>query len=98
MCLFCASLREEPGAEDLVTSLHGGIVLDTLVDRPLNSTSRGAGPCKALGRVRLDIMSDAERVNWQETARVDAILRPCRLSMRSVKSGIRCWIGFIGEF
>ena len=70
--------------------------VDRLADRPRNATSEFAGPRAALRRLRLEDLNAQERATWRENARIDAILGSCRLSMPSVRSGIRSWITFIG--
>ena len=33
---------------------------------------------------------------WMEEARIDAIIGSCALSLKSVKSGTRCYMAFVG--
>ena len=42
-------------------------------------------------------MSVEERLTWAETARVGAILDSCKLSLKSVRSGVRCYQAYVGE-
>ena len=42
-------------------------------------------------------MTGIERRVWAETARISAILGGMKLSMRSFKSGLACYIAFVGE-
>ena len=42
-------------------------------------------------------MTGIERRVWAETARISAILGGMQLSMRSFKSGLACYIAFVGE-
>ena len=70
--------------------------IEILADRPRNTTAERAGPRAALKRLHLEDLSQRERAVWYENARVDAILSPCRLSLPSIRSGIRCWFAFIG--
>lgn len=71
-------------------------LIDDLEDRPRNVTAAHAGPRAALQRLDLSGLSRAGRDRWAESARVDAILGSCRLTMKSVRSGMKCWIAFIG--
>jgi hypothetical protein len=42
-------------------------------------------------------MSSSERCTWVETARVEAILGSMRLSMKSLRSGLACYVAFVGR-
>jgi len=65
-------------------------------DRPNNTHARERGPREAIESAGLETMSGAQREVWLEEARVDAILGACRLSMKSVRSGIKCYLAFAG--
>jgi hypothetical protein len=52
------------------------------------------GPRAALESLEIDGMSTAQRLAWMEQARVNAILGSCRLSLKSVQSGIRAFRAF----
>eukprot|EP00973_Karenia_brevis_P045692 6327655-Karenia_brevis.AAC.1 len=60
---------------------------------PRNFAADG-GPIKALKALRLGEMSILQRLEWLEQARLDAIFGSQRLSLASVKSGLRCYISF----
>lgn len=94
-CLCSAFFR---GPERVVAQLQAGNVAESLVKRQRTNNCESVGPRGALELVRLDQMTPAERASWKETARVDAILLPCSRSLPSMRSGVRCWIAFIGEF
>ena len=64
--------------------------------RPASTTAAGVGPRGALCKLDLGSMSERERQVWIEKARLDAILGGVRLSMASLKSGLRCYIAFVG--
>ena len=53
-----------------------------------------AGPMRAIDTVACSIVSESERLRWIEDARVEAIIGSCRLSVKSVVSGIRCFFAF----
>ena len=57
----------------------------------------GLGPKAATQRLELHGMDVREKQLWIEGARIDAIVGNCRLSLASVKSGIRCYIAFAGR-
>ena len=42
------------------------------------------------------LASESERTKWLEESRMDAILGASSRSHKSVRSGIRCWIAFVG--
>ena len=83
---FCV-VRQGPTKEEV----------DALVQvRPTSSAARGVGPREALQRMGLQDQSDIAKQVWLEEARLEAILGSCKLSMPSVRSGIRCYIAFVG--
>ena len=47
--------------------------------------------------MQLQDMTSDERLDWTEKARVDAILDSCRLSLKSVRSGVRCYEAYVGN-
>ena len=52
------------------------------------------GPMKSIKRLQLEMVSDVDRIRWLEEARLEAILGCCSHSIKSVKSGIRCYLAF----
>ena len=58
--------------------------------------SQGVGPRAALASAQLSEMSAEQRSSWTEEARLDAILGSCARSMKSWRSGCRCYIAFVG--
>jgi hypothetical protein len=59
-------------------------------------TANGVGPREAIKRAKFTVMNHAERLEWVEQARLDAILGCCSLSMKSWKSGARSYYAFCG--
>ena len=57
----------------------------------------GAGPRAALKRLDLGKLPLSERKKWVEDARLDAILGRSQASTRSLRSGISCFVSFVGE-
>ena len=53
-------------------------------------------PSQALQKLHAGELTDAEKVAWMNSARLDAILGSCMRSMPSVRSGIRAYICFAG--
>ncbi len=64
--------------------------------RPPNSTSAGLGPMAAMQSVDARGLSAGEKLAWLEESRMDAILGASSRSHKSVRSGIRCWVAFVG--
>ena len=100
-CLACLascvrSANADAGLIETARSLQSGS-FNQLGPRARNCTSEEAGPRAALRRLNLHAMSQAEIGVWRENARIDAILGSCRLSLPSVRSGIRHWMAFIGK-
>ena len=65
-------------------------------DRQIASNSAQLGPRLALVKSGLKDKSFTEKEQWKEAARVDAVLGASRLSLKSVRSGIRCFLTFAG--
>ena len=72
-------------------------MVDTLLVAPQQDTCCvGLGPRAALQHAGLAEMCEADKKQWLEDARVAAILGACPRSLPSVRSGILCYMGFIG--
>jgi len=56
---------------------------------------RNAGPMTNLKEVQLSNMSRKEKEAWMFEARLEAIIGSCRLSLPSVRSGIKCYLAFV---
>ena len=95
LLVFFRPAVEEAISEKAAKRLKTGCI-EILADRPRNITAERVGPKAAIERLHLEDLSLQERAVWFENARIDAIVSPCRLSMASVRSGIRCWFTFIG--
>ena len=90
-CMCCCRSRERIAVDNAVACGQ----LDTVGARTDNVQAKDAGPRLALSRVQLGEMTATERSRWAEQARLDAVLGCCRLSMKSWKSGVRCYVSFI---
>ena len=66
--------------------------------RPPNQHAAGVGPRAAIRKLHQKEMSLQEKLDFVEQARLDALLGACRLSLHSWKSGVKCYIAFIGTF
>jgi len=70
--------------------------LAAVATRTPNRTAVGRGPRAALRNALLSEMCLDAKLDWVEQARLDAILGACRLSMESWRSGVRCYVAYIG--
>jgi hypothetical protein len=52
------------------------------------------GPMRFVQNLQNALQNDDDRIRWLEEARLEAILGSCKDSMKSVKSGIRCYLAF----
>ena len=66
-------------------------------ERPPNRLSQGLTPMQALAAARTACPGPAEREAFLANARRDALLGAIAKSQKSVRSGVRCWMGFIGQ-
>ena len=57
-------------------------------------TGTASGPQASIERLAGELRSEADSVRWLEQARAEAIVGGCRGSLRSVQSGIRCYLNF----
>ena len=65
--------------------------------REVNVVSKGLGPRAALTHANLAARTGPEKVTWLEESRIDAIIGSCSLSLKSVRSGVRCYMAFAGK-
>ena len=61
-----------------------------------NSQSKGKGPRAALADTQLRLLSSQDKAEWMEESRLDAILGSSARSMKSWRSGCRCYVSFVG--
>ena len=61
-----------------------------------NSAIASKGPLATLKGLQLASRSSGEQKQWIEDARLDAILGRNASTLRSLRSGIRCYISFVG--
>ena len=71
--------------------------LSPLLGSSIDDTSEGRGPRAALMALNLCDKSESEKKAWQEESRVLAVVDSCKLSMASVRSGVRCYLEFAGS-
>jgi len=64
-------------------------------DRRRNTWAEHLGPRQTLSAVAESVATEADRVAFIETARVDAILGACGRSMPSLRSGVRAYIAYV---
>ena len=94
--LLCRSQFEK--VTNFAADLNKGVI-GQLPMRPCSASQFAkVGPLKAVRNMKFESMSSLERMVWMETARAHTILENCRLSWPSVRSGLRCYIAYIGKF
>ena len=76
---------------------HADIFLSIDRKREANVTARDVGPVAAAKRMRLEELTASQRTAWIEEARLDAILGGLRLSIPSLRSGLRCYLAFVSK-
>ena len=81
---------------EVSSELREGLVECVAVQRPANVCAAGHGPRKACELLRLEELGMVDRNAWIEKSRLDAILGGLRLSLASFRSGLRCYIAFVG--
>ena len=91
-CLRCTPSEQKPPA----SVRQRGVIEGLMSSREAPVVSAGRGPRAALKAVGLKHMSAAQRDTWLEDSRLDAILGNCRLSIPSFRSGVRCYLAFVG--
>ena len=103
-CLVCVdwlgarvspSHDRSPRSTDEVQELKEGKV-GAFLKRCQPMEAEGVGPRKALKRLGLEAMNQEERLQWMEQARLCAIFGGMQYCMNSWKSGVRCYIAFVG--
>jgi hypothetical protein len=82
--------------ESTVRDLSMGTVSGAMAARPQNRAGALSGPRAALRKTLLSNCSQEERAAWVEKARLDALLGGMSRSMTSLRSGLRCYIAFVG--
>ena len=92
--LWRRSPRADTG-ECKLASVHGGRLKPIVAERFPCNTARGLGRRGALQALAGQTMQ--QKTLWLEEARISAILGSCMLSMKSVRSGVRCYIAFVGK-
>ena len=88
--------RSPRAARGCAASIAAGKIDEVSVLRPQRSGAIGMGPRAAMTAAGLDGMSYNDRAQWFESARLDALLGSNKTSLRSFKSGVSCFISFIG--
>ena len=86
-CCVCCVCHDRPDRDPL----------DMLQVRDVNVVSKGLGPRAALTHANLAARTGPEKEAWLEESRIDAIIGSCSLSLKSVRSGVRCYMAFAGS-
>ena len=96
--LSIISFWARPVGGEVIAEVQAGRVASLSGECSHGDTSHGFGPRMAMRELRLSERSVAERKAWLEQARIEAVLGSCPLSLKSVRSGLRAYIGFVGEW
>ena len=62
-----------------------------------NTVTVRRGPMAAIDATNSKVVTERDRCEFLEVSRLSAILGSCARSHKSVRSGIRCWMAFVGN-
>ena len=65
--------------------------------RQPNTVTARRGPMAAIDATNSKVVTESDRLEFLEESRLSAILGSCARSHKSVRSGIRCWMAFVGN-
>ena len=91
-----ASVQIE-NAPKIKESIASGRVDALSIVRPQSENARGRGPRAALVASGIGKMSRCARDRWLEDARLEALLGNRKATLTSLKSGVKCYISFVGK-
>ena len=95
--VLCSCRSPAPKRARIVEELRAGDVLCLKGDLQFHHVAKGRGPRAAIAKTGLSKCTQADRMVWLESARLEAVLGGMRLSMPSVCSGLRCYVAFVGS-
>ena len=95
--ILCSCRSPAPKRARIVEELRAGDVLCLKGDLQFHHVAKGRGPRAAIAKTGLSKCTQADRMVWLESARLEAVLGGMRLSMPSVCSGLRCYVAFVGS-
>ena len=78
-------------------SIASGRVDALSMVHPQSENARGRGPRAALVASGIGKMSRCARDRWLEDARLEALLGNRKATLTSLKSGVKCYISFVGK-
>lgn len=81
-----------PVKRKVIENADADKMLEKVQRAGLNSTRRA--PRSAIQQLATSLTTEHDRLLWIERAQVDAIVGACKLSLGSVRSGIRCYMIF----
>lgn len=77
--------------------LFGSGVVSLLEQQRLPTAAAARrGPMAVMKAVEDTVVSTRQKQEWLAESRLDAILGACSRSHKSVRSGIKCWMAFVG--
>ena len=94
--MIAACARSRPKQKAFPSIFQSVALLDR--KREPNQNSRGKGPMATLKSLDTRNFGDFERLQWLEGTRLDAILGATSGSHKSVRSGVRHWMAFVGVY
>ena len=101
MSFYSLIVTHDRSPPEDVTKLAASMACEPLAvvskKRAVNTTAHGVGPTQATKRLRLEERTKDQRSMWIEEARLDAILGGTRLSLPSLRTGLRCYVSFVSK-
>ena len=96
IAFFCCRSPKRAVSHDLAAEIKQGYLGGLSVYAATNVDATGSGPMMALRKKVFEHMTEAQKAAWLEKARIDALLGGMRCSLKSMRSGIRCYRAFVG--
>ena len=81
--------RRNANTLDVIAELDG--------TRQPNTVTARRGPMAAIDATNSKVVTENDRLEFLEESRLSAILGSCARSRKSVRSGTRCWMAFVGN-
>ena len=97
---FSEVVEDAPIASASVDVVSADVKIDVFCQQRSLLGTMGArcGPMQSIKQVHAGLGNEAARLQWSADARMETILGSCSASLKSVKSGIRCYLSFAEKF
>ena len=92
---ICRS-RSPKGVQRTIAELGQGVVSNLRGAGVVNEASAGRGPRSAMQVLQLEGLDQAGMTAWMEEARMKAILSNQEQTLKSLRSGLKCYVQFAG--